>query len=321
MARLPWDQIPAWLKAERARALLATRRPAPSGPLWKARIAALSVVVRDLPGTPEGEAARAETRAMFAARDEWLNRGDAIYRDTATVEEAEMLWCAMRAEAVLGLHKGQTHAQQICFVDGRVLPPRRIYWCSDECVTLWTSNHEWSAASSAALQRDEGRCQKCGYDPRPVCNGRHVLPGGRVIWGDEGIASKGVRMDDRPPWPCPQHPHPVHRGFHDRETPDDPGVCGRDGQAWPCDAQMRGTVPGHWQYRKPRQMEVNHRSPRNGKGYGQSCAHHLEPDAAGKGGLETLCHPCHVVETMRQGRERRAGPGRSSHSAPSPGPP
>ena len=43
--------------------------------------------------------------------------------------------------------------------------------------------------------------------------------------------------------------------------------------------------------------EVNHIDPRNGRGYHEGCHHHLA-------GLETLCHPCHVAETTRQGRER-----------------
>jgi hypothetical protein len=43
--------------------------------------------------------------------------------------------------------------------------------------------------------------------------------------------------------------------------------------------------------------EVNHKDPLVGRGYHQGCHHHLD-------GLETLCHPCHVVETTRQRRER-----------------
>lgn len=45
--------------------------------------------------------------------------------------------------------------------------------------------------------------------------------------------------------------------------------------------------------------EVNHRDPRIGRGYHQGCHHHLD-------GLERLCHTCHVAETTRQARERRA---------------
>lgn len=44
--------------------------------------------------------------------------------------------------------------------------------------------------------------------------------------------------------------------------------------------------------------EVNHRSPRNGRGYHQGCHHHLKL-------LETLCHDCHVDETNAQAARRR----------------
>lgn len=46
-------------------------------------------------------------------------------------------------------------------------------------------------------------------------------------------------------------------------------------------------------------LEVNHIEPREGRGYQSGCHHHLT-------NLETLCHDCHVAETTRQGRERRA---------------
>lgn len=51
-----------------------------------------------------------------------------------------------------------------------------------------------------------------------------------------------------------------------------------------------------------RALEVNHRIPRNGRGYYESCAHHLE-------GLETLCRPCHAQETSKQIRARRLARG------------
>jgi hypothetical protein len=40
-------------------------------------------------------------------------------------------------------------------------------------------------------------------------------------------------------------------------------------------------------------LEVNHRIPRNGRGYGAGCHHHQDR-------LETLCHRCHVKTTTRQ---------------------
>lgn len=47
-------------------------------------------------------------------------------------------------------------------------------------------------------------------------------------------------------------------------------------------------------------LEVNHRNPRNGRGYHQGCHHHLKL-------LETLCHDCHVDETNAQAERRRRG--------------
>jgi 5-methylcytosine-specific restriction endonuclease McrA len=45
-------------------------------------------------------------------------------------------------------------------------------------------------------------------------------------------------------------------------------------------------------------LEVNHIVPREGRGYGRGCWHHLD-------GLETLCHDCHVETTRQQAQERR----------------
>ncbi|QBP29732.1 HNH endonuclease [Mycobacterium phage Typha] len=46
-------------------------------------------------------------------------------------------------------------------------------------------------------------------------------------------------------------------------------------------------------------LEVNHKTPREGRGYAWGCHHHLE-------GLETLCRPHHQVETRKQAAQRRA---------------
>lgn len=57
-------------------------------------------------------------------------------------------------------------------------------------------------------------------------------------------------------------------------------------------------------------VEINHRTPREGAGYGPGCHHHQDPapdPATGVlvGGLEALCHRHHVEETNRQRAERR----------------
>jgi len=46
-----------------------------------------------------------------------------------------------------------------------------------------------------------------------------------------------------------------------------------------------------------RELEVNHIDPRNGGGYGESCAHHAD-------NLEVLCHAHHVEVTNAQRRHR-----------------
>ena len=53
-----------------------------------------------------------------------------------------------------------------------------------------------------------------------------------------------------------------------------------------------------------RDCEVNHIEPREGKGYGPGCHHHLQPDSAGRGGLEVLCHAHHAEITAAQATAR-----------------
>ena len=52
--------------------------------------------------------------------------------------------------------------------------------------------------------------------------------------------------------------------------------------------------------------EVNHIQPRNGDGYDPGCHHHLDPSAAGEGGLEVLCHAHHAAVTKEQAQARAA---------------
>lgn len=53
-----------------------------------------------------------------------------------------------------------------------------------------------------------------------------------------------------------------------------------------------------------RDCEVNHLEPRDGKGYGPGCHHHLLPDRDGRGGLEVLCHEHHAQVTSAQASAR-----------------
>lgn len=317
--RIPWVAAPAWLREDRTEILLRTRRPKPSAESdWKARVHALSVAVKGLPEGDVRDKASAEMKAMFGDRSRWLSQQDIAHRRYQTEDETKMLWCEMRAIEVRGRLKSECGHAGICWVCGSKIPTRpskdgsreiqmRQFWCSDACVTTWTTNHEWSAASSAALARDKAICQRCGYRANYVCSG---------YGHDAGL-----------PWPCPDHPHPAHRRAVPSEA--EPGVCGRCREAWPCAAVLRASrtdappagdhmlprilrnadipdtrpgsdyrLTGHWQLVRPRGMEINHKIPRAGRGYDQGCHHHLAD-------LETLCHPCHVVVTTAQIRERK----------------
>ncbi len=45
------------------------------------------------------------------------------------------------------------------------LSGRQRRWCSDRCVHAHRSNHTWSVARAAALDRDGHRCVRCGRQP------------------------------------------------------------------------------------------------------------------------------------------------------------
>lgn len=285
--RIPWEAAPPWLREDRAEELLRTHRPAPSAEKeWRARLRALEVAKRDLDDGHVREKVAAEMAAMFLDRDRWLQQQDVAYRRYQTEDEAKALWCEMRAVDVRGMTTAQCGAKKICFLDGSPLPPRRQHWCSDECVERWMTNHEWSSASAEVLRRDDMTCQRCGYRSTYECQGTHLDAKGRIL------------RDERP-WPCPDHPHSGYRRAV--ASAAEPGVCGRDGEAWPCGAIVRAStdsLTGHWRVARPRGMEVNHKVPRAGRGYQQGCHHHLAD-------LELLCHPCHVIVTTEQIRERK----------------
>lgn len=86
--------------------------------------------------------------------------------------------------------------------------------------------------------------------------------------------------------------------------------CGGDGSPWLekfDDPRVAARVLGlelppgevvHRVWRNVKKLEVNHVEPRNGRGYNSGCHNHLS-------NLETLCRPCHVVETGLQRLRRR----------------
>lgn len=117
--------------------------------------------------SPTVEGRRRRRREALRRRREearWEER-----RAIADADAAVMLTCPMRAAEVRGLTKEECRARRICWVDGKPLPPRRLYWCSDECVSAWTQNHQWTTARHAAMRRDGFRCVRaCGRSAREV---------------------------------------------------------------------------------------------------------------------------------------------------------
>lgn len=169
---LTWKNAPYGIRRERTELLLATPRPRPyERNNWFARLQALQLAAKWLPPGNTKDRVIAELNEMDLERAASLAR---TARQPGPTTKSPMLTCAIRADVVQGLTKTQTHALGICFVDGKPLPPRRIYWCSDECVTLWLSNHEWGAASAAAITRDNATCRHCGHRMGEIIGGRRV---------------------------------------------------------------------------------------------------------------------------------------------------
>lgn len=52
----------------------------------------------------------------------------------------------------------------VCNRCGIVLTGRRTKWCSNECESVVRGEHDWSVARRLAVERDGGRCVRCGGD-------------------------------------------------------------------------------------------------------------------------------------------------------------
>src|ERR1035437_1546280 len=65
---------------------------------------------------------------------------------------ASELACQMRHPDVRGLNEYECKRVGKCFRCASLLPPRRQWWCSHDCVQAWTRNHEWTAARWEALR-------------------------------------------------------------------------------------------------------------------------------------------------------------------------
>lgn len=144
-------------------------------------------------------------------------------------------------------------------------PHKGRRWCSEECSRSWARNHVWAVARDAAVSRDGGRC---------VRTDRHEDE--ETVRADLAAQAEELRaeLDE----------------YHRREISD------HDYDLWRDLLRRRRALDAELQERiGTRDLEVNHREPRNGDGYGVGCWHHLD-------NLETLCHGCHVEETTRQRR-------------------
>lgn len=192
-------------------------------------------------------------------------------------DETAMLACEMRAPEVRGIPKVECARRRICWVCAKPLPPRRQAWCSDDCVRTWTSNHEWSAASAAAVARDGG-CVRCGASATEVL----------------------VCRSDGEPWPCA-----AYRAY------DEAWAAYRAGGPFP---RMQGT--NHYRIRDRRAsvlLEVNHIVPRNGAGYDQGCHHHLDLLET----LCHPCHVAETTRQIRERRGLSPdGPPRARFATP-----
>ena len=147
-----------------------------------------------------------------------------------------------------------------CYLCGKDLPAFARRWCSNSHAVTWWNNHAWGEASKAALRRDDYTCRKCGVTKYVVVLGQKTL----------NVLTSTCRCGS--PWVD--------------------GNCATVGD-------IGRPVAGHHAVTTYVDLEVNHIDPLVGKGYQNSCRHHLD-------GLETLCHPCHVGVTTQQRRDRES---------------
>lgn len=201
-------------------------------------------------------------------------------------------------------------AEKVCRWCGNPVKGR-ARWCppgDDEpgCCTRFLRNHMWSVARDFRIRVDGWACVKCGH----------------VGWREAGCPLYPVHEDRIVPTAPDQDAWAIAMGLLTREQIQDAWELGwqdpRYREAHAALKAARAAVNQHpglvvlmqreHQYRDTsrvrwgarHELEVNHKVPREGRGYSFGCAHHQQ-------GLETLCRPCHVLETTAQRRERRDG--------------
>jgi 5-methylcytosine-specific restriction endonuclease McrA len=150
------------IEPDRIEAILLTYRIGPRHRDWFTRIRTMQQV--ECHAAPElAQRLHAEITAMFEARDDTIRRDWERNHEERVADTAAMLWCPLRDASVIGVNTDRLPRRgRPCFICGKPLGGRRTRWCSDPCWQLWFSNHEWQAASGAAMRRDGRKCVKCG---------------------------------------------------------------------------------------------------------------------------------------------------------------
>lgn len=217
-------------------------------------------------------------RRMAQHAREDLERQSTLFASQTQAEDA-MDFCVLREEAVRGKPWSYTSAQ--CRVEyalaATVLPPH-----------VHAGHHR----NTPGVCVYTALCYRCGK-VLPGQNRRWCSNACSILWWTNHLwteaSAKRRKMDNAM---C------VRCGAKGGDLLPD-AACNLCGDPWPCEQYTRsGTAHSLHRPESLRVLlEVNHKDPRVGRGYDKGCAHHLD-------GLETLCHPCHVIETNKQRRER-----------------
>lgn len=172
------------------------------------------------------------------------------------------------------------------------------------------SDEDWQAALQCEMRAPNVRGlteRECGE--RRVCFlcGKWPIPKRRQHWCSDECVDRWFQSHE---WTAARNQRlrtDANRCVRCGKEREEVVVCVRCRTAWPCEPTTRGSVygngqrymPGHYQQTiDSTSLQVNHMDPRYGRGYHKGCHNHQDR-------LETLCAPCHQIETNAQ-REARA---------------
>lgn len=235
-----------------------------------------------------------------AERRAWTEESTAYAarkREVELAEAASLLTCPLidpRAQAARADRSwNRLKRAPCCLWCGGPLAGRRMIWCSDPCWQNHYGNHRWNSASARRLLADGGRCVRCGdrAGASRTCEG----PEARAAMEAYEVALRAYERAARLAGPFgevpayPEYPRRRRQGWRECWDPD----C----KSFHALAQGR--------------LQIDHRVPREGRGYGDGCHHHQD-------NLQTLCVPCHAVkgvvwravqEALRRAAAVAIGPG------------